>query len=448
MSRRSSGAGAIAAQAAQSGGAFVLQVLASRSLGADGFATFALLYGAIVMATAITSGLVGDSLTVLDRRDDAIRAALRTLTAGVVTLASAATFTVALLFGFVSLRQALLFTIATAVFMLADLARRMLMATLRFWHLVIVDVVGLAAALIFLLGARAGGDLGLGAFLAAVAISQGTVVAVAIGFFPAEERRSPPWKIGAVMSVVRFGGWRAIQQFVRPTMLNLARWVVLATAGYAVVGELEAARVYVAPAMLLVQGVGSYLLASYAADKAGPTRVLLARADRAAIGLLVTSTLGGVAAVALIPVLGPIMTAGAYELNVVGVIGWTLYAASCAAVLPYGTLAAVRGRPAGVLGLRILDSALSIGLVVIVIQTTSISPYWMPALLSVGSFVGGLLCRNLLVRPLLDAEPPTGSPKTEMARHATDHTDSGRHPNSVGPGRPTSKTERQRGDRV
>lgn len=447
MLLRRPGVGAIAAQAAQSGGAFVLQVLASRTLGADGFATFALLYGAIVMATALTSGLVGDSLTVLDRHDDAIRSALRTSTLVIVTTAAAAAFAASLLIGSVPTGSSLAFALAISAFMLADLCRRLLMANLRFWHLVIVDLCGLAAALAFLTVARTATDLGLGAFLAAVAVGQGVVVTVAVALLPSAERQSTPWRIGAIRTVIGFGGWRAAQQFVRPTMLNLARWVVLISAGYAVVGELEAARVYVAPAMLLVQGVGSYLFASYAAEKDGPTSALLARADRAAVGLLLTSAVGGTIAVALIPVLGPIMTAGAYDLSAVGVVGWTLYAASCAAVLPYGTLAAVRGRPAGVLGLRILDSALSLGLVVAVVQTTSASPYWTPALLSVGSFAGGLLCRTLLIRPLVHVERGAGFAKTAVPTPADGHTDGGGSRSSVAPARRLHSPERRQGDR-
>ena len=88
--------GGIAAQAAQSGAAFVIQVLASRALGADGFATFALLYGAIIMATALTSGLVGDSLTVLNRHDPSIRAGLRTCAVVLVVLAAWTAFAVGL----------------------------------------------------------------------------------------------------------------------------------------------------------------------------------------------------------------------------------------------------------------------------------------------------------------------------------------------------------------
>ena len=416
--------GGIGAQASQSGAAFVIQVLAARALGADGFATFALLYGAMIMATALSTGLVGDSLTVLDRHEPSLRAGLRTVAVSITAFASTVALVGALLVDSFGTGTACVYALATASFMGADLARRLLMAALRFWRLAVVDLVGLVAALAVLTGARVlTGELTLVALLGAVAVGQLVVVGVTMALLPAEERAPIARRRGDFAAVLRFGGWRAAQQFVRPTMLNVARWIVLIAAGRAVVGEIEAARVYVAPAMMLVQGVGSYLLASYAAEKAHPTRRLLRRADRSALALLATSILLGAVAVGLTPLFGPVMTAGAYELSRLAVMGWAIYAASCAAVLPYGTLAAVRGRPAGVFGLRLGDSLLSIALVVTAVMLVGTSPYWMPTLLAVGSFVGGLLCRNLLVRPLVCPERATRSPKPHVESQHSRHTE-------------------------
>src|SRR6478752_8997892 len=69
--------GGISAQLSQALGSLVLQVVAARMLGADGLGAFAVLYGVIIMATAVCTGFVGDSLTVLDRGRGDIRAALQ-----------------------------------------------------------------------------------------------------------------------------------------------------------------------------------------------------------------------------------------------------------------------------------------------------------------------------------------------------------------------------------
>lgn len=418
--------GAVAAQVAQAGGGFLVQVLASRELGADGFAEFAFLYGSMIMATALTSGLIGDSLTVLDRHDPDVRAALRNLAALTVLLASAAAYLGAITLGALDGGTALLFATATATFMLADLARRVLMANLRFWHLVAIDGLGVLSALATIAVVTVLADRsGIGVFVVAIAAWQLAVILVAVLCFPASERAIGPLRRGALTVVLGFGAWRAAQQFVRPSMLNIARWLVLLAAGQAAVGELEAARIYVAPAMLLVQGVGGYLLASYAADQDRPTRVLLDRADRAARVMLLGSAAMAVVAAATVPVLGPIITAGAYDLSILAVVGWCVYAASCAAVLPYGTLAAVRRRQGSVLVLRLLDSALSISLVALAFWATSAGPGWAPVLLSVGSFAGGAACRMLLLRPLVVREGRSagaGLAKTDLSGSHDSHT--------------------------
>lgn len=395
--RRSPAAAAVAGQLTLAGGSFLLQLLAARQLGADGLGVFALLFGSTVMATAVSTGLVGDSLTVLDRHDPSVRQALLRIGGLVIVVCSVGGAALAIAAGGLAAPTAALFGVATAAFMAADLLRRTLMANLRFWHLVAVDLASLCASMTVLLVCAVVGDLGLGSFLGALATGQTVACLVALRSLPPGERRLPPRAPVAVRAVAAFGTWRAVQQFVRPTTLNLARWLVLLAAGRAAVGELEAARVFVAPAMLLVQGLGSYLFSTYAAGHDKPTALLLRRADRAAAVML-----GGALAVSVIAALsasafGTVITGGGYDLSTIAVLGWGVYAASCAAVLPYGSLAAVRGAPGTVLGLRVADSCLGLGVTAVALLalggTTGVTPW----LLSIGSFVGGLLCRQLLV---------------------------------------------------
>jgi O-antigen/teichoic acid export membrane protein len=389
--------GALAGQLTLALSSFVLQVAASRELGPAGFGTFALMFGTIVMATAITSGLLGDSLTVLDRKDPAIRSALFRLGWVLVVALALIGFGIAVIK--LSIAVAILFAVAMAAFVSADLARRLLMANLRFWSLVFIDSMGFVAMLIFLGASWLIGPLGLGHFLAALAIAQTVAGLFALIRLPAQERRPALHGWGNWRAVIGYGSWRAVQQFVRPTMLNVARGIVLVSAGAAAVGELEAARVFVAPAMLLVQGFGSYLFSSYAADRGDGPKALLARADRAATIMIIGSVLVGVIAGLLLPHLGWLLTADKFQLSAVATLGWACYAASCAAVLPYGSLAAVQGRQQWVLLIRLVDSALAVGLVLIVLMGMGASSAWTPWLLSVGSFAGGLLCRQLLLRP-------------------------------------------------
>lgn len=390
-------AGALGAQIVLALGGFLVQAAAARELGAAGFGRFALLYGAIVMATALSTGLIGDSLTVLDRRDPQIRRGLFTLAVALVTA-------MAVIGGVISRPTegwtALVFAVALVCYVVADLIRRLTMTGLRFWTLVVADGIGVLAMMIFVgAGMLLTDGLPLAWFLAALVVSQLTATIVLLIRLPAEERalpRSPGW--GNVRAVVGYGSWRGMQQFVRPTMINCARWLVLIAAGAAAVGELEAGRIFVAPAMLLVQGLGSYLFSSYARNDDVPVSKLLARADRVALITVAGSTVVAAAAWPLLPVLGELITGGRFELDLLAVLGWACYAASCATVLPYGSLAAVRGRQRAVFGIRVADSLLSLGSVALLVLIIGIDPVWTPWLLSIGSFVGGIVCRQWLVR--------------------------------------------------
>lgn len=388
--------GALAGQVTLALGNFVLAIVAARELGPTGLGAYALMFGVIVMATAATTGLLGDSLTVLDRRDPPIRASLSRTALGLTAALAVTAFVVAR--ATLAPTTAVLFALALAAFVLADLARRLLMANLRFWSLVLVDAAGLITMLAFLVSSRAVGDLTLDHLLAALALAHVVAGLLAIIRMPADERRIRLHGRGDWRAVLGYGTWRAVQQFVRPTALNLARSIVLLTAGAAAVGELEAARVFVSPAMLLVQGLGSYLFSTYAADRAEHPRALLARADRAAAVMFSGAVLVGGAAAVLVPHLGPLVTGGTFELSALATLGWACYAASCAAVLPYGSLAAVQGRQQWVLLIRVVDSMLALSLVAGFLSLVQVGWETMPWLLSVGSFVGGWLCRRLLLR--------------------------------------------------
>lgn len=392
---RAPAVGALVAQVAQALGNFVLQVLAARELGASGLGLFAFLFGALVMATAVSTGLVGDSLTVLDREEPAVRAALWRTGWLVVGISTVSAFVVGS--AGISLSVGVLFATAMASFMLADLTRRLLMAGLRFWALAVVDSVALAAAGLVLGCAALVGDVRLEHFLAALTVSQLTVVTLGLWRLPRAERRLPQWGWGDWRAVMHYGTWRAVQQFVRPTALNAARWLVLVAAGTAAVGQLEVARVFVAPAMLLVQGLGSYLFASYAADRDLGVAQLRGRADRAAAAMVGGAVVVGAAAAVSVPVLGHLLSAGAFEVSPLAALGWACYAASCAAVMPYGSLAAVRGRQLAVLVVRLVDAAVSLLLVAFFLLVVGVDPALVPWLLSVGSFVGGVLCRQVLL---------------------------------------------------
>ncbi len=179
-------------------------------------------------------------------------------------------------------------------------------------------------------------------------------------------------------------------------MLTLMRVIVVAGVGRAAYGELESARLFVAPAMLAVNGASSYLFARFARHKDTATPTLLRQSDIGVTVLMAVSLLLGVAAALLVPSLGAAMVGDAAELDRWSVFGWSVYAAATAAATPYGVLAAVRGRQGATLVARVGDSVLSlvgVGLAM-AIGWSEVS---VPFVLGVFAFLGGIAIRQLLV---------------------------------------------------
>ena len=389
--------GGVAAQLSQALGSLVLQVIAARTLGADGLGAFAVLYGVIIMATGVCTGFVGDSLTVLDRGSRDIRAALQSWLLVLSASGAVVAWAIAVLGGLLTAGPALLFAAATAVFLVEDALRRLLMANLRFWRIVAVDLAALAGSVSTLaVAAASGARIGPGTLMLSLLVGQSVAVLVAVLLLPRAERWLARPSAGDWRTVASYGSWRAAQQFLRPGMLTAMRLLVVGVAGLATVGSLEAARIYTAPMLLVVSGAGSFLFASYAASSARDSRTLLRRADRGVLGLFGATVAMSVVAVAAIGFVGPLLVGDEIALSATAVVGWCAYAVSVAAVTPYGALAAVRRRQAAVLGLRTADSVLSLAAVAALLLVGG-DPTVVPLLIAGCSLAGGVAIRQLLL---------------------------------------------------
>ena len=228
--------------------------------------------------------------------------------------------------------------------------------------------------------------------------------------------------------VAAYGTWRALQQTVRAGTLALVRVICLLVVTGAAVGALEAARIYMAPAVLAVTGVSSYLFASYASSPRRPLAQLLGFADRTMIRLTALVLLGGLIGVLAMPLLASMLTGGEYDLSRLAVAGWALVAAATAGVTPYGQLASVRGRHVAVFWLRMADSVASLITIYVVVSATG-DVAWAPLVMAAWSLAGGLAIRLLVIRPdvrvrtdrLDPTDPlddPPESPHRSHPRHA------------------------------
>jgi O-antigen/teichoic acid export membrane protein len=400
--------GAMAAQVTQAGSSFALQLIAAIALGLAGFGKFALLYGGIVMLTGIASGFVGDSMTVLDRRSVYIRSALQGWALILSVLAGVAGGTMVVLTGFVTLSEGMLFGSAVVVFLLEDVLRRLLMAELRFWRIAVVDLSALLIAMSVLAIAFLSATVSLAMLFGALALGQGVALAVAATLMPRDERYLVRFALGGYRRVFRYGIWRSFQQGVRPALFTGVRTVVVVAVGLTAVGQLETARLFVAPAMLLVSGFSTFLFASFAKDRHVALSVLLKKADLGVL-YLVGLTIGiGVVSLFILPTVGRLLAGE--RLNIVMVLGWITFSASVAAVTPYGALAAVRGKQATVLAFRVTDSALSFGGAAVVIAIGG-PVSLIPFVLTVGSLLGGLSIRWLILRPNAALQQKNSAPE-------------------------------------
>ena len=393
-------AGAVVAQFSQAVTSLLFGVLGLRVLSAGDFGLLGLLLGGTVVATAVMTGFVGDSLTVLDRRRPAVRAALLQCAAGLAVLLLAAAALATWGLGVLPAGTALLFGAAVAAFVLEDSGRRLLMANLRFWHVVAVDVAyaGAAGAVLVLRAARAPDELALEDFLLALLVGLLVALAVALRLLPPEER-SVPWQAAADLRLVAaYGSWRALQQVIRPAALTLVRSLVLAASGAVALATFEAGRLYVSPALLLMQGAGSFLLARNAVERAASTRQALRRADVASATLAGAGLAAGGALVVLLPWLGPLLTGGSVIVSATNVLAWTCLAAASGLSMPYGTLATVRVRPQLVLLARVADTVVALAAVVLVVLVLGAASPLLPLGLAVGWATSAVLQRQLVAR--------------------------------------------------
>jgi O-antigen/teichoic acid export membrane protein len=302
---------------------------------------------------------------------------------------------------------AVVLAVAVTAFVLEDALRRLLMAAGRFWSLPAVDATSLVFSLATLVLCAQAGPLTLTSFLWALVAGQLAAALVAWLCAPRGERARGPWRRPALGEVWSFGVWRAAGQTVRPGLLTALRLVVVAALGAAAYGPLEAARVYTAPTLVLVQGLGSYLLPHYVATRDRSPRRAIRAADRAALGLALAVAVITAVAVVLQPVVEPLLTGGDYPVPVLAVAGWGAYAVSAAFLLPYSGLATVHRRQRRVLALRLLEFA-ALGVVVWLVYRVPDGELWAPMALAAGPVLAAIAVRQFVLRPLVRTESMPG----------------------------------------
>lgn len=388
--------GAIGAQGAQAVASFVLQVIVVHALGLSGLGTFSILYGVMVLVAGILTGFVGDSLVVLERRAHPVRSALQQYALALGTVAGIISAVVAGLSGLITLDQAVLFAISVLFFGLEEIMRRLLMSNFKFWRVAAIDSFSFLVVLIVVGIAKLAGVLTLDAFLIAISIGQLGAILLGIPLLPRAERFAVGFRHADYRGVAAYGIWRSGQQLLRPGLLTIERTFVTIFLGLSATGLLETARVYVAPAMLVISGLTSFLFVSYARDKNATVTEQLPKADRAVGAMMAVTVAMGVVLLALLQLLGHILFGTTPQLA--AVVGWLLYTATVSAVTPYGALAAVGGRQSLVFAFRLGDTIVS-ALSVVILLALGGPADLVPIIMCIGSVAGGVAIRLFILVP-------------------------------------------------
>lgn len=395
--------GAAGAQFSQAAGSLVVAVLSMRQPDLHLFGTLSVLLGALVVATSISTGLVGDTLTVLDRHDPATRTALRRLLLLVVGLAAPLGAAAAFGSGLVGGSDALLFGALVAVWVAEDVLRRLLMACLRFWRVVVVDLTHLVTVLGVLATAAVitGRPPDLGWYLIALVGGQVAASVPAVAGLPSAERYLGPVAPGRFAAVLRYGGHRALQGLLRPATLLLMRVAVMAGCGSLALARLETGRVVTSPALLLVSGGGTYLLSRYAVGARRGDGGRRVEADRAALVLAATTVVTTVAVLGVTLAVPQALGTAVADLSR-GSLGalvavWGGYVLAVAVAMPYTSLGAVRVAQARLLKVRSADTALQVAVGALLLGFAPDASLFLPSVTGVVSVAVTLTALRPLV---------------------------------------------------
>ncbi|WP_232295117.1 O-antigen ligase family protein [Parafrankia sp. EUN1f] len=368
----------------------MVQLAAARALGADRFGALVLLVSCLVLCTALYTAFVGDALTVLGRDDPAVRGAVLVAHGVLVTSAAVVGFGVAVGLAGLGPGVGAAYAGLIVLWLHEELGRRALMAGLSFWKLAANDAGYVAVTLLTLTAAGAAGmTVSLLMVIFAMGAGASFAIGLALGQLPVAQLRPARPTPGLVRDVAAFAVWRSLQAGLTPALLFTARVLISAVAGRGVLGQVEAARLMVAPAQTVVAAAGNVLLPAFAADGATSAR----RARRASAALIGATVLVGAVALLLVGPFADLVVGPGVEVPRTAVLAWSAYCCALAAGLPAATALVARRRTRTVFLAWLGDALVGVTLVVVILAAGH--PVAVPVGLAVAR-LGSALCLHVL----------------------------------------------------
>lgn len=389
-------AAAMVSQVCTAGSSLVLQLIAAHTLGLAGYGAFALCLSLLTSATALYTGYVGDGLTVLDRFDARLRSGIGSSAVLLLAVCGALAIGLVLILHLGGVFVAVVYAVMVLGWLVEETGRRILMARLEFWGLVVNDavygVVSLAAVAAVVV---TGHHLSLLSLLACMAAGALAAILTAVVQLPGTEFERLHLGRTELRAVASFSVWRALQASLRPAQLLSARVMLLQLISLSTVGAVEAGRLVVAPIQSVINGAGGFLLSTSAYSERHPELSSRRLAERATALLVLLTLVGGAGAAALSHPLGKLMAGRPVPATLV--LGWTLYLVTWAATLPYVTELVARRRTRAVFNIRLADTLVGVAAMLVGLLG-GVDPVWTPWLLSTGGVLSAWLTRRLALR--------------------------------------------------
>ena len=406
--------GAIVSQIVVAGTSLLLSLIALRQLGTAGLGTFSLLFGILLTASAVQTGWIGDSLTVLDRFDPGIRRSLfQSQYVAIVVVFSVSSWLASLLGG-VEASTAVLFGVASAAWGVEETMRRILLARRQFWTLVVNDLsFSIGAIGLLVVVVATGGEITIATLVAALVAGSTIAIGVAVLQLPRIELVRGPIAASRMRDLSSFAFWRAIQVGLRPGSLAAVRVIVATTASLGAVGQLEAARLIIAPILTVVNGAAMYFLPTYALQvkRGAAFRPSVPKA----MTVIAAGTLGyGVIALGAHNLNEGFLTSGEAPVSTAAIAAWVLYSTAFGIGLPAGVAAIALGRSRQTFNVRVIDAVIGVTLATVFALLGWIDA--VPAGLAAGAFVGAVL----LLRSLDDVPPAVAPVDTSTSDPASE----------------------------
>lgn len=390
---------AIIAQGVSSLSTLAVGLVVARELGAAALGQFGLLFVVLTLFVAIQGAWVGDALAVLPS-DETSRAGIAT-TQWLHVLA-------ALVFGplvvFVGanggLWVALLFGAATAAWELREYGRRALMARLAFGRQIVSDMSYLVLSigvliLLLLLDALTPATVWLSMLIG----GSGSALVAQLLLPQGQRLQLPRRTMTGVAAVTRFGCWRGAHAATGYVAQVGVRYAVVLAGSLAVLGAIEAARIVVAPVLILLASVMNVLLPVFARRKAA----VRARALHACAAVLsLACLLYGVVVVAMADQLTELLYGGSVVPPLSALISWVLVATSVAISTPYTVSVLVNEGSKVVFNAKALGSLLGIGV------AAAICLVGAPVMAPLGLAAGNIVSAGMLIRASCRALEPDG----------------------------------------